>query len=59
LKMSRDRAMRFAVVVVGILIIAGIIVVSKAFYRGMLNGIALACFAMIILYWVTRRVKKD
>lgn len=56
--MSKDLAVRVGVIIAGILVIAGIVFVSKIFYRGMLTGVALACFAMLVFYWMTRRVKK-
>jgi len=55
--MSRDLAVRVGVIIAGILVIIGIVFVSKIFYRGMLTGVALACFAMLVFYWMTRRVK--
>jgi hypothetical protein len=55
--MNRDLASRIAVIVAGVLIILGIVFVSKIFYRGMFTGIALACFAMVVFYWITRRVR--
>jgi len=39
---KKDVAGRIAIFIVGLLVILGIIVVSKAFFRGMLTGIALA-----------------
>ncbi len=48
---------RIAVFIVGLLVILGIIVVSKAFFRGMLTGIALAGCAVTI-YWMMRTMRR-
>ena len=52
--MSRDLATRVGIIVAGILLILGIVFISKIFYRGMFTGIALACFAMVVFYWITK-----
>lgn len=48
---------RIAIFVVGLLVILGIIVVSKAFFRGMLTGIALAGCAVTI-FWMMRTMRR-
>ncbi len=56
--MKRDLATRVAVLLVGILIIAGIVMISKVFFRGMLVGVALTFFVMIALYWISRNLRR-
>ena len=48
---------RIAVFVLGLLVILGIVIVSKAFFRGMLTGIALAGCAVTI-YWMSRSMRR-
>jgi len=48
---------RIAVFIVGLLVILGIIIVSKAFFRGMLTGIALAGCAVTI-FWMMRTMRR-
>jgi len=48
---------RIAVFIVGLLVILGIIIVSKAFFRGMLVGVALAGCAVTI-FWMSRAMKR-
>jgi hypothetical protein len=48
---------KIAVFVVGLLVILGIIVVSKAFFRGMLSGIALVG-CVITLFWMSRAMRR-
>jgi len=54
---KKDVAGRIAIFVVGLLVILGIIVVSKAFFRGMLSGIALAGCAVTI-FWMMRTMRR-
>jgi len=48
---------RIAVFIVGLLVILGIIIVSKAFFRGVLTGIALAGCAVTI-FWMSRSMRR-
>ena len=54
---KKGLAGKIAVFVVGLLVILGIIVVSKAFFRGMLSGIALAG-CVITLFWMSRAMRR-
>jgi hypothetical protein len=54
---KRGVAGKIAVFIVGLLVIVGIIVVSKAFFRGMLVGIALAS-CVITLIWMSRAMRR-
>ncbi|MBA7624815.1 hypothetical protein ES703_32229 [subsurface metagenome] len=54
---KKDVAGRIAIFVVGLLVILGIIIVSKAFFRGMLVGVALAGCA-ITIFWMMRTMRK-
>ena len=55
--MIRGVAGKIAVLVVGILVILGITVVSKAFFKGMLVGVALAG-CVITLIWMGRAMRR-
>ena len=55
--MKRGVAGKIAVFVVGLLVILGIVVVSKAFFRGMLVGVALAG-CVITLIWMGRAMRR-
>lgn len=49
-------AARIGIILVGILLIIGIVLISKAFFRGMLTGMALmGCVAVII--WMRRAMR--
>ena len=54
--MTKELAGRITVIVMGILIILGIVMISKVFYRGMLVGVALAGCAVTLL-WMSRALK--
>ena len=55
--MKRGVAGKIVVFVVGLLVILGIVVVSKAFFRGMLVGVALAG-CVITLIWMGRAMRR-
>jgi len=55
--LKKDVAGKIAVFVVGLLVILGIIVVSKAFFRGMLAGVALAG-CVFTLFWMSRAMRR-
>jgi len=54
---KKGLAGKIAVFVVGLLVILGIIVVSKAFFRGMLVGVALAG-CVITIIWMSRAMRR-
>ena len=52
-------ASKILVVIVGVLIIAGLVIMAKVFFRGMLIGAALAFVAcIIILFWMRRSMRE-
>jgi ABC-type uncharacterized transport system permease subunit len=52
-------ANKILVVGVGILVIAGLVIMSKVFFRGMLIGVALAFAGCIItLFWMNRSMRR-
>ena len=54
---KKDVAGRIAIFIVGLLVILGIIIVSKAFFRGMLVGVALVgCIATLL--WMSRSMRR-
>ncbi len=55
--LKKDVAGKIAVFIVGLLVILGIIVVSKAFFRGMLVGVALAG-CVVTLFWMSRAMRR-
>ena len=57
MSLEKDVAGRIAVFVLGLLVILGIIIVSKAFFRGMLVGVALAGCAVTI-FWMSRSMRR-
>jgi len=49
-------AARIGIILVGVLLILGIVLISKAFFRGMLTGMALmGCIAVMI--WMGRAMR--
>ena len=52
-------ANKILVVGVGILVIVGLVIMAKVFFRGMLIGVALA-FAgcIIVLFWMSRSMRR-
>ena len=57
-RLARNGSMyRITIILVGILIIAGLIVMAKVFLKGMLAGIALAG-CVIVLVWMSWSMRR-
>jgi hypothetical protein len=53
-------ANKVAVVAVGILVIAGLVVAAKIFFKGFVVGVAVALAAcIIVIIWMKRSVRGD
>jgi hypothetical protein len=51
---------KVAVVAVGILVIAGLVVAAKIFFKGFVVGVAVALVAcIIVIIWMKRSVRGD
>ena len=51
---------KITVVAVGILVIAGLVVAAKIFFRGFIIGVALTLIAcIIVIIWMKRSVRGD